>query len=93
MDLSKLLHLNWEKALVLAHVGLQMAFPLRDNYSLVICLIGAKYKRYRQAMTNRTKSLLDADKMVAARKITCVNDLNLGKLATFMEISLPLACH
>ena len=72
---------------------LQMAFPFRDNYSLVICLIGAKCRQNEQAITNCKKILLDSDKMVAARKITCVDDLNLGKVATFMEVSLPLACH
>ena len=52
---------------------LQMAFPFRDNYSLVICLIGAKCRQNEQAITNCKKILLDSDKMFAARKITCVD--------------------
>jgi len=93
MDWSKPLHLNLEKAVVLAHMGPQMGLPFRENYGLVICLLGAKARRDKQAMAELKKNLLAADELVAARKITCIEDLNLGDLATFMEVSLPIECY
>lgn len=93
LDWSKELHLNLEKAVVMAHMGPQMGLPFRENYGLMICLLGALCRRDKQAMADLKKNLLVADELVAARKITCVEDLNLGDLATFMEASLPIECH
>ena len=93
MDWSKELHLNLEKAVVLAHIGPQMGLPFRENYGLALCLAGALCRRDKQAMVDLKKNLQVADELVAERKITCMEDLNLGDLTTFMEVSLPIECH
>jgi len=93
MEWSKELHLNLEKAVVVSYIGPQMGLPFRENYGLAICFLGALCRRDKQAMVDLKKNLQVADEMVAERKITCMEDLNLGDLTTFMEVSLPIECH
>ena len=61
MDWSKPLHLNLEKAVVLAHMGPQMGLPFRENYGLFICLLGSKARRDKQAMAELKENLLASD--------------------------------
>ena len=76
----------------MARMGPQQGMPFREHYGVLICILGAK-ARNSQAEVDLWKNMEDAEELVGKRKITCVEDLNLGDLATFMEVSLPMECH
>ena len=93
LDWSKPLHLALETAVVMAHVGPQAGLPFRDNYGVLIRLLGAKARMDTQSKVELNKNMDIAEEMVGHRNIESVEDLNIGDLATFMEVSMPMECH
>eukprot|EP00092_Neocalanus_flemingeri_P006627 GFUD01007150.1.p1 GENE.GFUD01007150.1~~GFUD01007150.1.p1 ORF type:complete len:270 (+),score=71.93 GFUD01007150.1:56-865(+) len=93
LDWSKPLHLALEKGTVMAYVGPQAGLPFRENYGIAICIIGALARSDSQTQLELKKQIAIAEEMVGERKIKTVEDLNIGDLATFMEVSLPMECH
>ena len=93
LDWSKPIHIALETSLVMAHIGPQAGVPFRDNYGLLICLLGVKARMDTKCQEDLRKYMDIAEEMVGKRNIKTVDDLNIGDLATFMEISMPLECH
>jgi len=93
LEWSKPIHIALETSLVMSLVGPQAGMPFRDNYGVLICLLGAKARMDTRSQQDLRKYMNIAEEMVGKRNIKTVKDLNIGDLATFMEISMPLECH
>jgi len=93
LEWSKPLHLALEKGIVMSYMGPQAGLDFRENYGLLICLLGAISRMDGQVHINLKKEVDTAEEMLREREIKNVEDLNLGDLATFMEVSLVMECH
>jgi len=90
LDWSKSMHSALEKAVVGSHCMSQQGMPWRDNYGLICCLISTIVQRDPQPLHNLRKEVADADEILSNREIKTVEDLNVGDLATFMELTMPM---
>merc|ERR1712039_1053801 len=92
MDWSKPLHLDIELAVVGAHMASQPGSPWRENYGCVVGLMGAAGRRKKTQQSLRAH-LAEAEKIVGENNKQRVEDLDLGDLATFQEVSMAMECH
>ena len=49
-------------------------------------------RQNKEAMEDLKRQLSAAEEILAKRQIHCVEDLNIGDLSAFMEISVPMEC-
>lgn len=91
-DWTTALHLTIRTAVVLAHMAPQHGMGWRDHFGAVLCLVGFKSRRDKQALADLNKQLDVAEDVIRERKIASVEDLNLGDLSAFMEISVVMEC-
>jgi len=91
-DWTTALHLTIRTAVVLAHMAPQHGMGWRDHYGAVLCLVGFKSRRDKQALADLNKQLDVAENVIGQRRIAKVEDLNLGDLSAFMEISVVMEC-
>merc|ERR550532_440928 len=84
------MHSALEKAVVGSHCMSQQGMPWRENYGLICCLISTIVKRDPQPLLNLRKEVADAEEILSKRDIKAVEDLNVGDLATFMELTMPM---
>ena len=49
-------------------------------------------RKNQEAVEDLKKQLSVAENLLSKRKINCVEDLNIGDLSAFMEISVPMEC-
>ena len=49
-------------------------------------------RQNKEAMEDLKRQLSAAEEILAKRQIYCVEDLNIGDLSAFMEISVPMEC-
>merc|ERR1711971_121264 len=61
----------------------------RKHYGIFIAIIGGKLKSDKAVIAEMMTNIRDAEEILSKRKIDCVNDLNLGDLALFLEVTLP----
>merc|ERR1712192_190222 len=90
LDWSMSMHSALEKAVVGSHCMSQQGMPWRDNYGLICCLVSTIVKRDPQPLQNLRKEVADADEILSKREIKTVEDLKVGALATFMELTMPM---
>jgi len=93
LDWSKGMHSALEMAVVGSHCMSQQGMPWRDNYGLICCLISTIARRNPQPLQNLKKEVAVAEDMLSNRELRTVEDLNLGDLATFMELTMPMELH
>jgi len=86
------IHLTIRTAVVMAHMAPQQGMNWRDYMGAIICLIGYKARKNQEALEDLKRQLSTAEIILAKRKISCVEDLNIGDLSAFMEISVPMEC-
>eukprot|EP00931_Biecheleriopsis_adriatica_P103874 TRINITY_DN78665_c0_g1_i1.p1 TRINITY_DN78665_c0_g1~~TRINITY_DN78665_c0_g1_i1.p1 ORF type:complete len:288 (-),score=46.57 TRINITY_DN78665_c0_g1_i1:124-987(-) len=92
LDWSKPLHLGVEFGVVASHVGPQARFHWRKTMGCMMALARKKFANSGVQYDLRM-CIEEAETILSGRKIEKVEDLNLGDLATFMEVSLPMECH
>ena len=49
-------------------------------------------RKNQDALEDLKRQLSAAENILAKRNISCVEDLNIGDLSAFMEISVPMEC-
>ena len=49
-------------------------------------------RKNQEAVEDLKKQLSVAENLLSKREINCVDDLNIGDLSAFMEISVPMEC-
>ena len=58
-----------------------------------ICHVGIfQARQNKEAMDELKRQLSAAEKILSKRQIDCIEDLNIGDLSAFMEISVPMEC-
>jgi len=67
--------------------------PWRDNYGILMAVMGSAFKNSSSEKAKLMQCLQDGEKLLSERTIKEVEDLNLGDLAAYFEVSLPFAHH
>ena len=49
-------------------------------------------RQNKEAMEELKRQIYAAEKILSKREIGCIEDLNIGDLSAFMEISVPMEC-
>ena len=78
----------------------RFGFPGLDRYIGIrlksvgwICHVGIfQARQNKEAMDELKRQLSAAEKILSKRQIDCIEDLNIGDLSAFMEISVPMEC-
>jgi len=61
----------------------------RKHYGIFVAILGGKLKSDKAGIAEMMTNIRDAEEILSKRKIDYVNDLNLGDLALFLEVTLP----
>ena len=77
----------------LLHATTSYGMPWRENYGIIMTIIGSRIKNDPGANAEMRSCLADAESMLSDRTIKEVTDLNLGDLAVFLESSLAFFVH
>jgi len=93
LDWSKPLHLAIEMGVVVEHVACQAGMGWRQNYGFIIALAGAVSRARGAAFQDLKRCIAEAEVTVGRRGKTRVEDLDLGDVATLMEVSQAMECH
>jgi len=67
--------------------------PWRENLGIAVAVLGAMFRGSPSEDGNMLRCLAEGEKRLSERTIKEVEDLNLGDLAAFMEVSLPFVYH
>ena len=67
--------------------------PWRDNYGILMAVMGSAFKNSASEKAKLMQCLEDGERLLSERTIKDVEDLNLGDLAAYFEVSLPFAHH
>ena len=92
LDWSDERHLDIGKP-ALMHIATVNGSPWRENYGILITIVGNKMKRNHESNRIMKKCLADAEIKLSERTIVNTEDLNLGDLAVFFETSVAFFCH
>lgn len=92
MDWSRPLHLDIEMGVVLAHVASQPGSPWRSNYGSIVAVGGPAGGR-KKIQDSLRAHIVEAERIVGENNKQRVEDLDLGDLATFQEVSMAMECH
>jgi len=65
----------------------------RENYGIMFAAMGSLYKNNSSEKNKMMQCLADGEKMLSERTINEVENLNLGDLAAYFEVSVPFAHH
>jgi glutathione S-transferase len=93
LDWSKPLHLDIEKAVVISYVASQYGMPWREHYGCLPACGGAVLRNNESVQASLKRHLDEAEELVAKRNVKAIGDLNLGDLATIMEVAQAMECH
>jgi len=91
-DWKTAIHLTIRTAIVISHMAPQHGMGWRNAMGVLLIPLGMKARRDHQARLDLKKQVDAAEEILKKRKISSVEDLNLGDVAAFMEISVVMEC-
>ena len=96
--------MNWRDYMgnIICFIGhkVRFGFPSPDRYMVTrlksfgcICHVWIfQARQNKEAMEELKRQIYAAEKILSKREIGCIEDLNIGDLSAFMEISVPICC-
>ena len=96
--------MNWRDYMgnIICIIGykVRFGFPSPDRYMVTrlrsvgwICHVWIfQARQNKEAMEELKRQIYAAEKILSKRQIGCIEDLNIGDLSAFMEISVPMEC-
>jgi len=91
-DWKTALHLTIRTTVVLSHMACQQGMGWVDHYGVLTRLAGIKARRDKVALADLKRQLAVAEEIFEKRKITKVEDLNIGDMGVFLEITVVMEC-
>jgi glutathione S-transferase len=93
LDWCKPLHLYVEKGVVMSHTAPQPGYHWRESAGLPMFLLGLQHRADPTVEEGLKFHVAEAEAILAKRSIGSVQDLNIGDVATILEVTLPMECH